>query len=147
MWANYSKPNSIHTGGSTFLKKIEITISTGKSCCSFGIWSTNWASECVLKHIVPAVPAVEQLPVQAPAQAAHSRQLAVCSTQPRLHCNPADLQLQLLRLRRLLYLVQLLLRQQAGLKSQYTNFNHFCQLDGRLIRGYQKYYKLTLMII
>lgn len=47
--------------------------------------------------VLPVVPAVEQLPVQA-ALAVHSRQPAVCSTQPRLHCSPAGLQLQLLLL-------------------------------------------------
>lgn len=52
---------------------------------------------------VPADPAEEQVPVQVPALLVHSRQPAVCNTQPMQHCSPAALQLQLqlqLQLRR-----------------------------------------------
>lgn len=60
----------------------------------------------IIMDTPPVVPAVEQLPVQVPALPVHSRPPAVCSTQPRQHCSPADLQLQL-QLWQLLHLERL----------------------------------------
>lgn len=74
--------------------------------------------------VLPVVPAEEQLAVQA-ALAVHSRPPAVCSTQPRLHCSPAGLQLQLLPLlplgQLLLCLERVLPLQLAGLEKHKTH--------------------------
>ncbi len=84
--------------------------------------------------VLPVVPAVEQLPVQAPALPARSRQPAVCSTQPRLRCSPAGLQPQLLLLPLLLWLwllhlEQLLPLQLAGLEKHNTHTLYWIHRD------------------